>query len=183
MTRLRGMFRKEVVTTEKVSLGECACGVIELLRSDLRRKRIVLRRIAADDLPQVMGEKVQLQQVVLNLLVNAVEALQGVDDRPRQIMVEIERGDGYRVRLTVVDSGVGFEQERANKLFDAFYTTKRDGVGIGLSVSRFIIERHGGQMLATSNGRFGATFAFCIPCHEGDAQYAGADKEPAKRNV
>ncbi len=164
MTRLRALFRKEVIMTEAVDLGEAACEVIELLRSDIRRKRIVLRLETADDLTPVTGDKVQLQQVVLNLLLNAVEAMQGVDDRPRQMLVKIERDDDDHVRVVVTDAGVGFEPERASKLFDAFYTTKREGMGIGLSVSRCIIERHGGRLWATSNERFGATISFSVPC-------------------
>ncbi|MCY0855147.1 PAS domain S-box protein [Cupriavidus sp. D39] len=189
VTRLRAMFRKEVVMTDAVDLGEAACEVIELMRSDIRRKRIVLRLKTADNLPPITGDKVQLQQVVLNLFLNAIEAMQGVDDRPRQILVEIERDDGDCVRLAVSDSGVGFEPERADELFDAFYTTKREGMGIGLSVSRSIIERHGGRLWATSNERFGATFTFSVPCRAGRmadgnrlgarCQSAGADTEPA----
>ena len=153
--------------TDVVDLGEAAREVVELLRSDIRRKRIVLRLETADDLPPVTGDRVQLQQVVLNLLRNAVDAMNGVDDRPRQMLVKIERDDGDCVRLAVTDSGVGFAPQHAGKLFDAFYTTKREGMGIGLHVSRCIIERHGGRLWATANERFGATFSFSVPCHAG----------------
>lgn len=193
VTRLRAMFRKEVVMTDAVDLGKAACEVIELLRSEIGRKQIVLELKTVGDLPAVTGDKVQLQQVVLNLLLNAVEAMQGVDDRPRRILVNIERDSGDRVRLAVTDSGVGLEPERAARLFDAFYTTKREGMGIGLSVSRCIIERHGGRLWATSNERFGATFSFSVPCgasRESDhacpgigRQQAGADSARAVRNA
>jgi PAS domain S-box-containing protein len=164
MTRLRALFSKKVAMTDAVDLGEAAREVIELLRSEIRRKRIVLRLKIAADLPPVTGDRVQLQQVVLNLLVNAVEAMQGVDDRSREILIKIERDDGDNVRLAVTDTGVGFDPQRAGKLFDAFYTTKREGMGIGLSVSRSIIESHGGRLCATSNEGLGATFSFSIPC-------------------
>ncbi|CAL8476881.1 ATP-binding protein [Caballeronia sp. S22] len=165
MTRLRALFSKKVVATEVVDLREAAREVIELLRNEIRAKRIVLRLQTVDDFPLVTGDRVQLQQVVLNLLLNAVEAMQSVDDRPRQMLITIARDDGDRVRLAVTDTGVGFEPQRAEKLFDAFYTTKGEGMGIGLSVSRSIIECHGGRLWATSNEHHGATFSFSIPCH------------------
>lgn len=167
VTRLRAMFRKEVVMTDAVDLGEAAHEVIELLRSEIRRKRIVLHLKLAGGLPPVTGDKVQLQQVILNLLLNAVEAMQRVGDRPRRILVRIDRGDGNHLCVAVTDTGTGFEPEDAPRLFDAFYTSKREGMGIGLSVSRHIVERHGGRIWAVSNERFGATFVFSIPCRTG----------------
>ena len=182
ITRLRALFRKEVVMTDAVDLGEAVREVIELLRRDIRRKRIVLRLETADDLPPVTGDRVQLQQVVLNLLLNAADAVNGVDDRPRQMLVKIERDDGDCVRVAVTDSGVGFDPQHAGKLFDAFYTTNKERMGIGLSVSRCIIERHGGRLWATSNLRFGATFSFSVPCPAGRmaaANRSGANSQPA----
>lgn len=167
VNRLRAMFRKEVVMTDAVDLGEAAHEVIELLRSEIRRKRIVLQLKMTGDLRPVTGDKVQLQQVILNLLLNAVEAMQGVGDRPRRILVRIDRDDSDDLCVAVTDTGTGFEPENAARLFDAFYTSKREGMGIGLSVSRHIIERHGGRIWATSDERFGATFAFSVPCCAG----------------
>ncbi|NUX99677.1 GHKL domain-containing protein [Paraburkholderia sp. JPY169] len=164
MTRLRALFSKRAVTADAVDLVEAANDVIELLRAELRKKRIVLRLETADNLPTAIGDRVQLQQVVLNLLLNAMEAMNGIDDRSRQMLVKIERDDGDHVRLAVTDSGEGIAPQHADRLFDAFFTTKREGLGIGLSVSRCIIERHGGRLWATSNERFGATFSFSIPC-------------------
>jgi PAS domain S-box-containing protein len=164
ITSLRALFSKKAVTTDAIDLVEAANDVIELLRGEVRKRLIVLRLEADVDLPTVTGDRVQLQQVMLNLLLNAVEAMHGVDDRLRETLVRIERDDGDRVRLTVTDSGVGFDPQHAGKLFDAFYTTKNEGMGMGLSVSRSIIESHGGHLWATSNGRFGATFSFSIPC-------------------
>ncbi|MEX3812611.1 PAS domain S-box protein [Paraburkholderia sp. BR13439] len=177
MTRLRALFSKRAVTTDAVDLVEAANDVIELLRAELRKKRIVLRLETADNLPPATGDRVQLQQVVLNLLLNAVEAMNGIDDRPRQMLVKIERDDGDHIRLAVTDSGEGIAPQHAGKLFDAFFTTKGEGMGIGLSVSRCIIERHGGRLWATSNERFGATFSFSIPCRaERMAADGSADK-------
>jgi len=169
ITRLRALFRKCVVMTDAVDLGKAALEVVELLRCEILRKRIVLSQEIDDDLPPVTGDKVQLQQVVLNLLLNGVEAMQEVTGRPRQLLVRIQPAEGDQVRLAVTDTGIGFEPRSANKLFDAFHTTKEDGMGIGLFVSRCIIENHGGHLLAAPNERFGATFSFTIPCCTDDA--------------
>ena len=118
----------------------------------------------ADDLPPVIGDRVQLQQVILNLLRNASDAMSGVDDRPRELLIRTECDEGDRVRLSVKDAGVGFTPQAADKLFEAFFTTKSDGMGIGLSISRSIIEAHRGRLWATANDGPGATFAFSIPC-------------------
>ena len=106
----------------------------------------------------------QLQQVILNLVRNASDAMSTVDDRPRQLLIRTEPDEGDQVRLSVQDVGIGFDPEVMNKLFDAFYTTKNDGMGIGLSVCRSIIASHHGRLWATLNEGPGATFAFSIPC-------------------
>ena len=108
--------------------------------------------------------RVQLQQVVLNLLRNASDAMIDVDDRPREMMIRTEREGDDGVRLTVRDAGVGIEPQAVDRLFEAFYTTKCDGMGIGLSVSQSIIERHHGRLWATPNDGPGTTFAFSTPC-------------------
>jgi signal transduction histidine kinase len=117
----------------------------------------------AEDLPTVIGDRIQLQQVILNLLRNASDAMTDVHDRPRQVLVRTERDDGDRVRVTVRDAGAGFALESPERLFEAFYTTKSNGMGIGLSVSRSIVERHHGRLWAEPNDGPGATFAFSIP--------------------
>ena len=167
ITRLRALFGKKEAAPESVDLNEATREVIALSLSGLQRSRVILRTELADDLPPVTGDRVQLQQVILNLLVNASDAMNGVEDRPRQLLVRTERDDGESVRLTVQDVGVGFDPQTANRLFEAFYTTKNDGMGIGLSVSRSIIERHHGSIRATPNDGPGATFSFSIPCGDG----------------
>ncbi len=164
ITRLRALFAKQAATTEAVDLNEATREVIALSLSDLQRRRVILRPELADDLPPATGDRVQLQQVILNLLLNASDAMSGVDDRPRQLVIRTERDEGDRVRLTVQDAGVGVDSHSVDRLFEAFYTTKRDGMGIGLSVSRSIIESHHGRLWAAPNDGPGATFSFSIPC-------------------
>jgi C4-dicarboxylate-specific signal transduction histidine kinase len=164
ITRLRALFSKKEFTLESLDLNEAAREVVALSLSELQRNRIVLRSDFADDLPLITGDRIQLQQVMLNLLRNASDAMVGVDDRPRQVLIRTERDQGDRVRLTVRDAGVGLDPQTMSKLFDAFYTTKADGMGIGLSVSRSIIERHQGRLWAEPNEVSpGATFSFWIP--------------------
>ena len=164
IARLRALFAKKDTTSEPVDLNDATREVIALTLSELQRNRVVLRSELADALPLVMGDRIQLQQVVLNLLLNALQAMRNIDDRPRDLIVRTERDNGDSVRLTVQDVGVGFEPQAADKLFEAFYTTKTGGMGIGLSVSRTIIESHGGHLCATRNDGPRATFTFSIPC-------------------
>jgi len=162
ITRLRALFCKKDATTESVNLNDAALEVIALSLADLQKNGVVLRPELADDLPLVTGDRVQLQQVILNLVLNASDAMSGVDDRPRQLVIRTEREDD-RARLTVQDVGVGIEPSGVDKVFEPFYTTKSGGMGIGLSVSRSIIERHHGRLWATLNDGPGAAFSFSIP--------------------
>ena len=165
ITRLRALFSKKEFTLEPLDLNEATREVIALSLSDLRTNRVILRSDLADDLPSVTGDRVQLQQVILNLVRNASDAMLSIEDRPRELLIQTERDATDAVRLSVIDAGVGFRPEVADKLFDAFYTTKNDGMGIGLSVSRSIIDAHHGRLWATTNGGPGATFSFSIPCN------------------
>ena len=164
ITRLRALFSKKEFTLEPLDLNEATREVIALSLSDLQRNRVVLRSELAEDLPPVIGDRVQLQQVTLNLLRNASDAMVGVDDRPRQLLIRTQREGDDRVRLSVQDAGIGVNPQDLEKLFEAFYTTKSGGMGIGLSVSRSIIERHHGRLWAEPNDGPGATFSFSIPC-------------------
>jgi len=164
IARLRALFTKKESTTEPVDLNEAIREVIALSSSELQRNQVVIQSELADDQPTVTGDRIQLQQVIVNLLRNASDAMLGVHDRPRQLLIRTEREDGDRVRIMVRDSGVGLDRQGMDKLFDAFYTTKRDGMGIGLSVSRSIVERHRGRLWAEPNDGPGATFSVSIPC-------------------
>ena len=163
VTRLRALFSKREVTAESVDLNESTREVIALSLGELEKSRVIVRTELADDLPLVTGDRVQLQQVVLNLLLNALDAMNAVEDRPRQLVIRTERREGDCVCVSVRDCGVGFELHAVDKLFEAFYTTKDDGMGMGLSVSRSIIESHHGRLWATANTGPGATFSFSIP--------------------
>jgi PAS domain S-box-containing protein len=163
ITRLRALFSKKEFTPELMDLNEATREVIALSLSELQRNRVVLQSELDDDLPNVTGDRIQLQQVILNLLRNASDAMLAVHDRPRQLLIRTEREDGDRVRVTVRDAGMGVDAQSMDKLFDAFYTTKSQGMGVGLSVSRSIVQRHHGRIWAEPNDGPGATFSFSIP--------------------
>jgi PAS domain S-box-containing protein len=169
IARLRALFGKRAVTVESVDLNDATREVIALSSSDLQRDRVLLHTELADQLLLVTGDRVQIQQVIMNLLRNAADAMSGVNDRPRHLLVSTARDVDGQVRLSVRDAGIGFDSEGIERLFDAFYTTKSDGMGIGLSISRSIIERHNGRLWALANDDGpGATFSFSIPCCSGD---------------
>jgi C4-dicarboxylate-specific signal transduction histidine kinase len=164
ITRLRALFSNKNTAVESVDLNEAAREVIALSLHELQRSRVVLQTELADDLPRVAGDRVQLQQVILNLLQNASHAMDGVDNRPRQLLIRTEGDKGQGVRLTVQDAGVGLQPHIREKLFEPFYTTKNGGMGIGLFVSRTIIESHRGRLWAAPNDGPGTTFSFSVPC-------------------
>jgi signal transduction histidine kinase len=164
IARLRELFIRKEFTLEPLDLNEAAREVIALSSNDLQRNRVILQSELADGLPFVTGDRIQLQQVILNLLRNASDAMVDVRDRPRQLLIKTEREDAQRVRLAVRDVGIGLSTPSMDSLFDAFYTTKSGGMGIGLFVSRSIVEKHHGRLWAQPNDGPGATFAFSIPC-------------------
>jgi PAS domain S-box-containing protein len=163
ITRLRALFGKQGATADPVDLNEATREVIALSLSDLQRTRVILSTDFVDDLPLVLGDRIQLQQVILNLLRNASDAMCGVEDRSRQLLVRTERADDDCVCLAVQDTGIGIDPMNMDRLFDAFYSTKSGGMGMGLSVCRSIIESHRGRLWATPNDGSGATFSFSIP--------------------
>ena len=164
ITRLRALFTHKEAATELVDLNEATREVIALSRTELERNRVITRTELADVLPPVTGDRVQLQQVILNLLRNGSDAMSSVDDRSRELLFRTEVEEGDRVRVSVQDAGVGFDPQSLERLFQTFYTTKDDGMGIGLAVSRSIIENHHGHLWAKPNNGPGATFSFSIPC-------------------
>ena len=163
ITRLRALFSKKVILAEQLDLNDAAREVIALSLGELQRNRVILRSELAHDLPLVTGDRLQLQQVILNLLRNASDAMNTVQDRPRELLIKTELHEGDQVLLSLKDAGIGFDPQSAETLFETFYTTKNDGMGVGLHVSRSIIEGHRGHLWATLNDGPGATFSFSIP--------------------
>lgn len=162
IARLRQLFTKKTAAMDVFDLNEATREVLALLSMDLLRSSVILRVEIDDDEPAlVMGDRVQLQQVILNLVRNAADAMRNVHDRARDLLVRVY-GEGGEVTFLVKDAGTGFDAKETGRLFDAFYTTKNDGMGIGLSVSRTIVEGHGGEILAGPNDGPGATFRFSI---------------------
>ena len=164
IARLRKLYSRKDLQPELMDLNDAIREVISLSLSDLQQNRVILRQELTEDIPSVTADRIQLQQVILNLVRNASDAMSTVDDRPRELLIRTELADGNGVRLSVRDSGIGFSHQAADKLFEAFYTTKTDGMGMGLSISRSIIEAHNGRLWATANDGPGATFSFAIPC-------------------
>jgi signal transduction histidine kinase len=137
--------------------------VIALTHGEVQRNGVSLRTRLAKDAPLIQGDRVQLQQVMLNLIVNAVEAMSGASERSRELVIGSEKDTSNGVLVTVRDSGPGLKPENFDHLFEPFYTTKSSGMGMGLSICRSIIEAHGGRLWATANVPRGAMFQFTLP--------------------
>ena len=163
ITRLRALFSKKSAAFESFDLNEAAREVIALSESELQRNGVIPRLDLAAGLPSVLGDRIQIQQVILNLIRNGSDAMSTVADGPRELQIKTEGNESGGVRLSVRDTGVGIDPKVEEKLFEAFYTTKGDGMGIGLCVSRSIMEGHQGRLWAIRNEGPGATFTFSIP--------------------
>jgi signal transduction histidine kinase len=166
VAHVRGLLKRSDGDRAPLDLGQVIRDVLVLVQPEVARHRIVLRTSLADDLPPARGDRIQLQQVMLNVLTNAIQAMRDVTDRSRELMVSAHRhevGEGAGVRVVVEDTGVGFEPAEVERLFQALYTTKPDGLGMGLAISRSIMLSHGGRLWATPNASYGATFQFVLP--------------------
>jgi len=163
ITRIRGFLKKEPLKREPVDVSGMIDALAQMLQRTLNQAAVGLEVRVADGLPELRADQVQLQQVLLNLLVNAVDAMQGVSGRARRIVVEVRADPACGVLFAVEDSGPGIPAGQAASLFDAFYSTKTDGLGMGLAISKSIIENHGGSLWLDASGPDGSRFAFCIP--------------------
>jgi C4-dicarboxylate-specific signal transduction histidine kinase len=164
--RIRALMKRQAPRKDWLEINEAILEVIAIAQHQLRRNDILLETQLAEGLPLVRGDRVQLQQVLLNLIVNAIEAMSGVKERPRELMI-VSASDGPdTVSVEVRDSGTGLDPEHAPHLFEPFYTTKAEGLGIGLSISRSIIEAHGGRLSAAANAPHGTVFLFLLPVNE-----------------
>ena len=163
MARIRALARRQAPRNEKIDINQKILQVIELTKHELRSRDVALRTDLDTTLPRVAGDRVQLQQVLLNLVMNAIEAMSAVHDRPRELAI-VSRPEGPdAVTVEVRDSGMGLVPESAERVFEAFYTTKPEGLGIGLSLSRSIVEAHGGRLSASANQPHGAVFRLSLP--------------------
>jgi C4-dicarboxylate-specific signal transduction histidine kinase len=162
INRIRLLFKKGTPQRELVDVNEVIREMIVLLRGEAARHSISVRTELATDLPQVMGDRVQLQQVMMNLMVNSIDAMEGVDGT-RELAIKSQRAESEQVLVSVSDTGVGLPQQQAEQIFKAFFTTKPHGTGMGLSISRSIVESHGGRLWVAENSPRGASFYFTIP--------------------
>jgi C4-dicarboxylate-specific signal transduction histidine kinase len=163
INRIRSLFRKGTHQRELVDINEVIRGMIGLLRSEATRYSILMRTELSEDLPQIMGDRVQLQQVLMNLMINSIEAMKSNGDGRRELAVRSQRAEDEQLMVSVSDTGVGLPPQQADQIFNAFFTTKRDGTGMGLRISRSIVESHGGRLWAADNSPRGACFHLTLP--------------------
>jgi PAS domain S-box-containing protein len=166
--RVRALANKTDIEKVPLDVNDVVREAIALVQRELVSHMVSLRMELAPALPMILGDRVQLQQVIINLVMNGIEAMQSVTDQPRELVVGSHQNETHRVRVTVTDSGVGISAENADRLFNAFFTTKSGGMGMGLSICRSIIEAHGGRMSAADSVGPGARFQFILPLHQED---------------
>jgi len=161
--RVRQLATKTAPQNDRLDVNDLVRDVVPLVRSELSRYDVAFAAELASPLPPVLGDRIQLQQVMLNLVMNAIDAMAAVADRPRELVIR-SQPDRAHVEIAVHDTGVGIDPDHLDRLFDAFFTTKRDGLGMGLSISRSIVEAHSGRLWATPNEPHGAIFHVSLPC-------------------
>jgi two-component system sensor kinase FixL len=164
--RMRALLKRHVLDTQQLDLGELVEDVAQLARPDATTRRVKLSVNVPDHLPPVRGDRVHLQQVLLNLIVNGMDAINGSSPGNRRVMVSASLNGGQTVEVAVSDTGHGIAAEKLAHVFDPFYTTKKDGMGMGLPISRTIVESHGGRLWVENNNNAGATFRFTLPLAE-----------------
>jgi signal transduction histidine kinase len=163
--RIRALVKKAPPRKDRVEINEAVLAIVELTRSEMAKNAISVQMQLAESLPAVQGDRVQLQQVILNLLINAVEAMSGMSERPRELLISTRETESEGVLVAVLDSGPGLAPKSVDRLFESFYTTKPGGLGMGLSICRSIIEAHQGRLWASANTPRGAVFQFTLPTY------------------
>jgi PAS domain S-box-containing protein len=161
--RVRALAKKTSIEKVPLDVNDIVKEVAALVRSELVSHQVSLRTEFAPALPMILADRIQLQQVIINLVMNGIEAMQSVTDRPRELSIRSRQDKEKKVLVSVTDCGVGIPAENADRLFNAFFTTKSSGMGMGLSICRSIIEAQGGRLWATANVPHGATFQFTLP--------------------
>jgi NO-binding membrane sensor protein with MHYT domain/nitrogen-specific signal transduction histidine kinase len=162
ITRIRALLKKEALASDRVDLNEVIREVLSLTSNEIAQERIAVRADLAASLPFVLGDRVQLKQLVLNLVTNAIEAMTSVQNRPRELRIQSAM-DSDAIEVSVQDTGTGLDREQLDRMFQPFFTTKQAGIGMGLSISRSIVEAHGGRLWAVSLDSHGAVFHFTLP--------------------
>jgi PAS domain S-box-containing protein len=170
IARIRAMTKKVALPREQLDLNEVIREVLVLVEDEAKKDGVTIEMQFAGDLAPVFGDKVELQQVVLNLAVNAIQATSEVEGRARRLIIYTRNAEGGEVQATVEDSGVGLDAEKIARIFDPFFTTKSNGMGMGLAICRSIVQHHGGRLWATANEGFGASFHFTLPEHQREIQ-------------
>jgi C4-dicarboxylate-specific signal transduction histidine kinase len=171
INRVRLLFKKDSRQRELVDLNDIIREMVLLLHSETIQFAVFVRTELAGDLPQIMGDRVELQQVLMNLMMNSIDAMKDIDGT-RELTIQSQRGEDRQVLISVSDTGVGLPPQQADKIFNAFFTTKAYGIGMGLRVSRSIVESHGGRMWAADNWPRGARFYFTLPIRDSAQQAA-----------
>jgi PAS domain S-box-containing protein len=161
VSRMRALLKKASTTKERLDINQAIQEVVVLTQSEVQKNRVTLRMNLAANLPPVMGDRVQIQQVALNLMLNAIEAMRMVEEHERDLVISTQ-SEGDEIRVVVRDAGIGFDPLSVDRIFDAFHTTKPGGLGMGLSISRSIVESHGGRLWASPNQGRGVTFQFSL---------------------
>jgi C4-dicarboxylate-specific signal transduction histidine kinase len=167
--RVRALAKKAEIENVPLGIDSVISEVVALVHRELSTHRVSLRTELAPNLPMILGDRVQLQQVIINLVMNGIESMLQVTDRPRELVIRSGQDDAQHVLVSITDCGVGISAEDANRLFDAFFTTKSGGMGMGLAICRSIVEAHGGRLSAWRNEGPGVTFQFTLPSHQEDA--------------
>jgi signal transduction histidine kinase len=176
--RIRGMVNKAPSPPERLNLNDVFLEAIALTHGETRSNRVEVRTQFASDLPQICGDRIQLQQLALNLIINAIQSMAGVSDRARVLLISTRCDASGGVLLDIQDSGEGIRADDVERLFAPFYTTKPNGMGMGLSICRSIVEAHGGEIWASPNVPRGATFHVLLPAHADVERTAGMGGSP-----
>jgi len=173
IARIRALTKRATTPREELDLNDTLREILALVGDEAKERKVIIRTQFADDLSAVSGDRVQLQQVGLNLIMNGMEAMSDVDQRPRELVITTRRIEPDQVQVTVADSGTGLDPNTMGRIFEPFYTTKAGGMGMGLSISRSIVQAHGGRLYATVNDGPGTSFHFTLPKYPDEESKAG----------